>query len=84
MPLTWIHDLPKQQLEELAGQLGLPIDGTLDDLRKCVKQKWTTIQPYFPSPTAAKSSLVSQPNPVNSDSSVQASTYLTKTKINLV
>jgi hypothetical protein len=84
MPLTWIHDLPKQQLEELAGQLGLPTDGTLDDLRKSVKQKWTIMQPYLPSPTAAKSPLVAQPNPVNTDSSVHVSTYLTKTNINLV
>jgi hypothetical protein len=45
MPLAWIHDLSKQQLEELAGQFGLSIDGTLDDLRKRVKQKWTVIQP---------------------------------------
>jgi hypothetical protein len=34
MRLARIHDLSKQQLEELAGQLGLPIDGTLEDLRK--------------------------------------------------
>jgi hypothetical protein len=64
--------------------MGLPIDGTLDDLRKRVKQKWTIIQPYLPSPTAAKSSLGSEPDPVSTDSLVRASTYLTKTKINLV
>jgi hypothetical protein len=62
MPLAWIHDLSKQKLEELAAQLGLSIDGTLDDLRKRVKQRWAVIQPYLPSPTAAKSSLVSEPN----------------------
>jgi hypothetical protein len=84
MPLAWIHDLSKQQLEELAGQLGLPIDGTLADLRKRVKQKWTINQPYLPYPTAAKSSLVSEPTPLNADSLVHASTYLTKIKINLV
>jgi hypothetical protein len=76
--------LSKQQLEELASQLGLPIEGTLDDQRKRVKQKWTIIQPYLPSSTAAKSSLGSEPNPVDTDSLVHASTYLTKTKINLV
>jgi hypothetical protein len=37
--------LSKQQLEDLAGQLGLPIEGTLDDQRKRVKQNWTIIQP---------------------------------------
>ena len=31
MPLTWIYNLSKQQLEELSGQLGLASDGTLDD-----------------------------------------------------
>jgi hypothetical protein len=38
MPLAWIHELSKQKLEDLAIQLGLSIDGTLDDLRKRVKQ----------------------------------------------
>lgn len=28
MPLAWIHDLSRQQLEEFAGQLGLSTDGT--------------------------------------------------------
>jgi hypothetical protein len=81
--LAWIHDLSKQQVE-LAGQLGLPIDGTLDDLRKRVKQKWAVIQPYLPSPTADKSALASQPNSSYTESSVHASTYLIKVKINLV
>jgi hypothetical protein len=63
MPLAWIHDLPKQQLEELAIQLGLPRDGTLDDLRRKVKQKWEAIEPYLPSPTTAKSTVVSQLDP---------------------
>jgi hypothetical protein len=65
MPLAWIHDLPKQQLKELATQLGLPKDRTLDDLRRKVKQKWEVIKPYLPSPTAAKSLLVSQLNPLD-------------------
>jgi hypothetical protein len=33
MPLTWIHDL-----EKLASQLGLPVDRTMNDLRRCVKE----------------------------------------------
>jgi hypothetical protein len=37
MPVTWIHDLPRQQLEELASQLGLTVEGTLDELRKRAK-----------------------------------------------
>jgi hypothetical protein len=43
MPLAWIHELSKQNLEELALQLGLSTDGTLDNLRKRVKQKWAVI-----------------------------------------
>jgi hypothetical protein len=54
MPVAWIYDLSKQQVEELASQLGLSIDGT----------------PYLPSQSAAKSSLVTKPvqkilNPVH-------------------
>jgi hypothetical protein len=58
MPLAWIHDLPKQQLEGLASQLGLSTDGTLDDLRKRVKEKWTAVELYLPSQSTAKSSLL--------------------------
>jgi hypothetical protein len=55
MPLAWIHDLPKQQLEGLASQLGLSTDGTLDDLRNRVKEKWTAVELYLPSQSTAKS-----------------------------
>jgi hypothetical protein len=55
MPLAWIHDLPKQELEGLASQLGLSTDGTLDDLRKRVKEKWTAVELYLPSQSTAKS-----------------------------
>jgi hypothetical protein len=55
MPLSWIHDLPRQQVEELAVQLGLPTDGTLDDLRRKVKERWSAIEPYLPSQSTAKS-----------------------------
>jgi hypothetical protein len=37
-PLAWIHDLSKQQVEELASQLGLRADGTLDNLGRRVKE----------------------------------------------
>jgi hypothetical protein len=77
-------DLSKQQLEELAGHLALSIDGTLDDLRKRGKQKWAVIQPYFPSPTAAKPALGSEPNSSYTDPSVHVSTNLTKGKFNLI
>jgi hypothetical protein len=39
MPLGWIHDMPKQQLQDLACELGLSIEGKLDDLRVRVKEK---------------------------------------------
>jgi hypothetical protein len=65
MPVTWIHDLSKQQVEGLAGQLGLPIDGTLDELRKRVKEKWAFIHPYLSSPTAAKSTMASGALPLS-------------------
>lgn len=55
MPLAWIYQLSKQRLEELAGQMGLPTDGALDDLRKRVRDKWTALQPYLPPPGADKS-----------------------------
>jgi hypothetical protein len=45
----------------LASQLGLSTDGSLDDLRKRVKEKWTAIEIYFPSESAAKASLVTKP-----------------------
>jgi hypothetical protein len=67
MPLAWTYDLSKQQVEELASYLGLFTDGTLDDLRKRVKEKWIAIEPYLPSQSAAKSSLVTKPVQQNID-----------------
>jgi hypothetical protein len=51
MPLAWLHDMPKPQLEELASQLGHKADGTLDDLRRRVKERWTAIEAFLPSPS---------------------------------
>jgi hypothetical protein len=45
VPFGRIHDLSKQHVDELAGQLGLPLDGTLDDWRKRVKQKLAVLGP---------------------------------------
>jgi hypothetical protein len=55
MPLVWIHDLSRLQADELANQLGLSTDGTLDDLRKRIKDKWTAVEPFLPSHSAANS-----------------------------
>jgi hypothetical protein len=84
VPLAWIHYFPKQQAEKLTSQLGLSIDGTLDDLRKRLKQKWTSLQPYFPPPSAPKSSQASEPNPLNIYSIGHESTYLSKVNFKLV
>jgi hypothetical protein len=84
MPLAWIHDLPRQQLEGLASQLGLSTDGTLDDLRKRVKEKWTAVEPYLPSQSAAKSFLLTTPVQQNMDPSMHQGNCLSKIKIKLV
>jgi hypothetical protein len=74
-----------QQLEELASQLGLKTDGTLDDLRRRVKEIWPASEPFLPSPSsAAESTFVTKSEyqitgPLGRDSS-----YLSKMKIKLV
>jgi hypothetical protein len=55
MPLTWIHNLPKGEAEKLAVELGVPVDGTLDDLRKRLKEKWRLMENYLPPQFTAKS-----------------------------
>jgi hypothetical protein len=84
MLLAWMHDLSKQQAEELARYMGLSVDGTLDDLRKRLKQKWTALQPYLPSPSAVKPSLVLEPNSLSTDFINHDSSYLGKVKSKLV
>jgi hypothetical protein len=54
MPRSWIYDLPKQGLEELAAHLGLPTDRALDDIHKRVKDRWSAIEPFLPSTSSAK------------------------------
>jgi hypothetical protein len=83
MPLAWIYDLSKQQAEVLARQLGLSTDGTLDDFRKRVKEKWTAIEPCLPSPNAAKSSVVTKPVLQSTDSVGYQGYCLNKVKIKL-
>jgi hypothetical protein len=67
MPHAWIHQLSKQQLEELASQMGLPTSGTVDELRKRVKEKWTAIEAYLPSQSSDKSSSSMTSLPQRSD-----------------
>lgn len=85
MPLAWLHAMSKQQLEELASQLGLETGGALDDLRKRVKEKWTAIEPFLPSSSmAAKSPLVSKTESPGTELLSQDSSYSCKMKIKLV
>jgi hypothetical protein len=84
MPLAWIYELSKQQLEELAGQLGLPTDGALDDLRKRVRDKWKNIQPHLPPPGAAKSLQTMKPVQSGLDPAGYQGTPLSKVKVKLV
>jgi hypothetical protein len=85
LPLAWLHGMCKQQLENLASQLGLKADETLEDLRRRVKENWTAIEPFLPSPsTAAESTLVTKPEPKITNSLGQDSSYASKMKIKLV
>jgi hypothetical protein len=68
----------------VASQLGLSTDGTLDDLRRRVKEKWTAIEAYLPSQSTDKSPLVTKPVPQITESQVREGTYLSKTKLKLV
>jgi hypothetical protein len=85
MPLAWLHIMSKQQLKDLASQQGLKADGTLDDLRRSVKEKWTAIEPFLPSPsTATKSTIVIKSEFQIINSLGQDSSYANKMKIKLI
>ncbi|PNF18239.1 hypothetical protein B7P43_G16766 [Cryptotermes secundus] len=57
MPSAWIHSLSKQQAQRLAIELGVSVDGTLDDLPRKLKEKRTSLEPRLPSQLTAKSEL---------------------------
>jgi hypothetical protein len=81
---SWIHQLTKQQVEELSSQMGLPTNGTLDELRKWVKDKWTAIEVYLPSQSADKLSPSMTSLPQRSDATVYRGNYFAKIQIKLV
>jgi hypothetical protein len=83
MPLAWIHELSKQQLESLAGQLNLSTEGTLDELRKRVREKWTTIEPYLPPYTSAKSFQTMKPIQSVTEPTTHVDTSVNKIKFKL-
>jgi hypothetical protein len=47
MPLAWIHNLPKEEVEKLAMELGVLVQGTLDEMRKSLKEKWKALETYL-------------------------------------
>jgi hypothetical protein len=55
MPLAWIHILPKEEAEKLAMDFSVPVQGTLDELRKRLKDKWKALETYLPAKSADKS-----------------------------
>jgi hypothetical protein len=55
MSLAWIHNLPREEVEKLAMELGVPLQGTLDDLRKRLKEKWKVLGTYLPPQSTDKS-----------------------------
>jgi hypothetical protein len=40
--------LPREEAEKLAVEFGVPVDGTLDDLRKRLKKKWRAVEHLLP------------------------------------
>jgi hypothetical protein len=55
MPLAWIHNLPKEEAEKLAMELGVPVQGTMDELRERLKDKWRIVETYLPPQSKVKS-----------------------------
>jgi hypothetical protein len=80
MPLGWIHELSRQQADELAGQLGLSTEGTLEELRKRIKDKWTAVEPFLPSHTTAKLRAPKQPDHSSDVSPCQEGSNFVTTK----
>jgi hypothetical protein len=47
MPLAWIHNHPKEEDEKLAIELGVPVQGTLNELRKRLKESGKYLRPTY-------------------------------------
>ncbi|PNF19609.1 hypothetical protein B7P43_G16647 [Cryptotermes secundus] len=48
MALAWIHNLPRERAEKLASELGVSVQGTLDELQKRLKEKWRALEVCLP------------------------------------
>jgi hypothetical protein len=54
MPLGWIHNLPREEAEKLANELGVSTQGTLDELWRKMKDKWRALETCLPPQIADK------------------------------
>ncbi|PNF20864.1 hypothetical protein B7P43_G11731 [Cryptotermes secundus] len=48
MPLAWIHNLPRDEAKKFASELGVSVQGTLDELRNRLKEKWRALEVCLP------------------------------------
>jgi hypothetical protein len=53
--IAWIHNLPREEAEKLATEMGVSVQGTLDELRKRLKEKWGALENYLPPQSTDKS-----------------------------
>jgi hypothetical protein len=69
----------------VASLLGLEVDGTLDNLRRRVKETWSVIEPFLPSPSMTdKFTLGTKPEFQDTDSLTMEGLYVSKIKLNLL
>jgi hypothetical protein len=54
MPLGWIHNLPREEAEKLANEFCMSTQGTLDELRRKLKDKWRAVESYLPTQISYK------------------------------
>jgi hypothetical protein len=84
MPTAWINTLPKSQLEVFASQLGLPTDGTLDELRRTVREKWVLVEACLPAPVGGRPLPVADQGPPGSQEQDLAGREMRKVRVKLV
>jgi hypothetical protein len=70
MPLAWIYNIPKEEAEKLAMELGVPLQGTLEELGKRLKRKCKAFMTNLP-PQSEDKSEVAMHTAVVSDTKVQ-------------